>query len=407
MPGMGTGLHTDSPTVVAAFHRALLEQGAVVVLLLVLLAVAWNVLRARQLRLAGLDVDRRAGSQGGVSAPEPLARRVLRVSFGLLWILDGILQGQSSMPLGMAPQVIRPAAASSPTWVQHVDNAMATLWSYHPILLPASAVWIQIGIGIWLLAAPRGTWSRLAGGASVGWGLVVWVFGEAFGQVFAPGQSWLFGLPGAVIFYCVAGALLALPERSWSSPKLGKIVLRVMGAFFVGMAVLQAWPGRGFWHGGAKGTLTSMLRTMARTPQPHLLASWLSAFAAFDTAHGWGVNLVVVLALAAIGAAFLSAHPGLVRAGLVAGIVFCLATWVLVQDLGFLGGVGTDPNSMVPMILVFVAAYLARSRLPVVDGSTVVAIDSAPAARRPPRCAPPALGSAVETAPTPTAAPYG
>jgi len=46
-------------------------------------------------------------------------------------------------------------------------------------------VWIQVGIGIWMLAAPRGSWSRLAGLAGVGWGLVVWVFGESFGGVFA------------------------------------------------------------------------------------------------------------------------------------------------------------------------------------------------------------------------------
>ena len=41
------------------------------------------------------------------------------------------------------------------------------------------------------------------------------------------------------------------------------------------------------------------------------------------------------------------------------GIVFCLADWVLVQDFGFLGGLGTDPNSMIPLIVLFSAGYLA------------------------------------------------
>ena len=50
---------------------------------------------------------------------------------------------------------------------------------------------------------------------------------------------------------------------------------------------------------------------------------------------------------------------------MVAGVVLCLADWVLIEDLGFLGGVGTDPNSMVPMALVFIAGYLAVTRLPV------------------------------------------
>ena len=85
----------------------------------------------------------------------------------------------------------------------------------------ASAVWIQVGIGIWLIVAARGPLSRLAGLVSVGWGLVVWVFGEAFGGIFAPGLTWLFGAPGAVLIYAVAGALIALPERAWHTPSAG------------------------------------------------------------------------------------------------------------------------------------------------------------------------------------------
>ena len=98
----------------------------------------------------------------------------------------------------------------------------------------AASVWIQIGIGLWLLIVPRGRWSRLGGLASLGWGLVVWVFGEAFGGIFAPGLTWLFGAPGAVLFYCAAGALIALPERVWATARPGRIVLRVLGVFFVG-----------------------------------------------------------------------------------------------------------------------------------------------------------------------------
>ena len=29
-------------------------------------------------------------------------------------------------------------------------------------------------------------------------------------------------------------------------------------------------------------------------------------------------------------------------------VVLCLADWVLVEDFGFFGGLGTDPNSMIP-----------------------------------------------------------
>jgi hypothetical protein len=76
------------------------------------------------------------------------------------------------------------------------------------------------------------------------------------------------------------------------------------------------------------------------------------------------VNLVVVIVLAVLGAIFLTARPRLVRYAVWFGIASCLADWVLVQDLGFLGGVGTDPNSMIPMALLFSAGYLALTPLP-------------------------------------------
>ena len=149
-----------------------------------------------------------------------------------------------------------------------------------------------------------------------------------------------------------------------------------MGAFFVGMALLQAWPGRGFWQGqpnphATTGTLPAMVGQMAQTPQPHLLASWVAAFGGFDAAHGWAVNLFAVVALATIGLALLTTRPRVVRVAVVAAIVLCLADWVFIEDFGFMGGVGTDPNSMIPMALILLAGYLAITRIPVSDATVV------------------------------------
>jgi cytochrome oxidase Cu insertion factor (SCO1/SenC/PrrC family) len=377
MPGMGRSLQTNNSTVIAAFESALVHQGLVVLVILALLAVAWNVLRRVQLRqataLGGRQVAVPAGEQG---SPEPAGLRLLRISFGCIWIFDGILQAQVSMPLGMISGVIQPAAAGSPSWVLRLVNLGATIWNNHPVPAAASAVWIQLGIGLWLLVAPRGNWLRLAGAASVVWGLIVWVFGEAFGSIFAPGLTWLFGAPGGVVFYVIAGALVALPERSWSGPRLGRRILAVMGLFFVGMAVLQAWPGRGFWQGqpnphAVAGTLTGMVQSMVQTTQPGFLSSWVASFAAFDAAHGWAVNLFAVATLATIGVAFLIGRPRVVFWAVVAGILLCLFDWVLIEDLGFLGGVGTDPNSMIPMLLVFGTGYLAITRLPLKVPETI------------------------------------
>jgi len=116
---------------------------------------------------------------------------------------------------------------------------------------------------------------------------------------------------------------------------------------------------------------------MSGTPQPHFLSALLSGFGSFATRHGFAVNLVAVLALAALGAIFLTGRPRLVRYAVWFGIAFCLADWVLVQDLGFLGGLGTDPNSMIPLILLFSAGYVEISSVRVANEVVEVEGDGA------------------------------
>jgi cytochrome oxidase Cu insertion factor (SCO1/SenC/PrrC family) len=418
MPGMNSGLNIDNSTLVTAFRTALLHQGILILAIFAVLAVAW--VSAREWL--------RPPPAARPAVPEPAWRELLRIGFGVLWIIDGLLQGQPGMPAGLPSQVIEPTASSSPGWVQHIVNWAGTTWSYHPIQAGAAAVWIQIGIGVWLIAAPRGLWSRLGGLASVAWGLVVWVFGEAFGGIFAPGLTWLFGAPGAVLFYCAAGALIALPERSWRSPRLGRVILTTGGVFFLGMAVLQAWPGRGFWQGtahGRPGTLTGMISDMSGTPQPAWLAGWVRGFASFTAAHGFAVNLVAVVALAAIGVVLLGAGlgwPGLGRvltaprarplllATVGFTIAFCLADWVLIEDIGIFGGLGTDVNSMIPMALLILTGYLALTvaPAPVVEAPVVEApvvetpVVEAPATATQPATEPAAKPSARPGSPWPS-----
>lgn len=355
MPGMSPGLNIDNHQVVDAFKAALLHQGLIALLVLAVAVACWASVRGR------------ARSKSAAAGPEPTGRLPLTVGFGNLWLFDGLLQLQPKMALGLPSQIIEPAAASSPRWVQHLVSWAGTTWSYHPVQAAAAVVWIQVGLGIWMLAAPRGPLSRLAGIVSVGWGLVVWVFGESFGAIFAPGLSWLTGAPGAALLYVVAGLLIALPDRAWRSARLGRLMLAGLGAFGVGMAVLQAWPGRGFWQGvshGQLGRVAGMAESMTLTPQPGFLIDVLARFADFDAAHGFAVNLFVVMVLAVAGAAFVSGRAWLIRPALIGFAVVCLAAWVVTQDLGFLGGLGTDPNSMIPLILLAVSGYLAYVRAP-------------------------------------------
>ncbi len=314
---------------------------------------------------------------------EPRGRQVIRIGFGVLWILDGLLQAQPAMPLGLATNVTEPSADGAPGWVRALVDFAARGWTYHPVNAAAAAVWIQIGIGIWLVTAARGPWSRLGGLASVGWGLVVWIFGEAFGGIFAPGLSWLFGAPGAALLYAVAGALVALPDRAWAGPRLGRAVLGGTGLFLTGMALLQAWPGNGFWSGtvdGKPGSLASMVQGMAQTSQPRFLSSLVKAMGTFAAGHGFAVNLVLVVALAAVGLALASGRRAVLRPAIGLLLVLCAAVWVLVQDLGVFGGLGTDPNSMIPFALVAVGGYLALALAP---GASPGPGDHAPGRARP------------------------
>ena len=377
MPGMNSGPSPASPILESAFRSALLQQLTIVALIFLLLLIAWGATRT------ALSGSTPGTFRGGAAAlwREPRARRLLRVGFGVIWLFDGLLQAQPQMAGGLADQVIQPTAASSPGWVQQLVNWGVTAWDYHPVSAAASAVWIQVGIGLWMIVAVSGWSARLAGLACVAWGLIVWVFGEAFGGIFAPGLTILFGAPGAALLYVVGGALVALPLRAWDGPRTGRLLLAGAGAFFLGMALLQAWPGRGFWQGtlhGQPGSLASMIQDMAGTSQPRPFEVIVSGFGNFTAAHGFAVNLVAVIALTLIGGGLtVSAvrdDTRLARIAVIAGAVFCLADWVLVEDFGFFGGLGTDPNSMIPFILLFTAGYLAMA--PSAEAAAVTAADA-------------------------------
>jgi cytochrome oxidase Cu insertion factor (SCO1/SenC/PrrC family) len=119
-----------------------------------------------------------------------------------------------------------------------------------------------------------------------------------------------------------------------------------------------------------------MVQSMAGTSQPRFLASLVSGFGALVSDHGFAVNLVAVIALTVIGACFLSGRREVARPALAAFLVLCFADWVLIEDFGFLGGLGTDPNSMIPMALLAAGGFLALTPAPA--AVTATAADAAP-----------------------------
>jgi len=143
------------------------------------------------------------------------------------------------------------------------------------------------------------------------------------------------------------------------------LLLAGLGLFLAGMTVLQAWPGRGFWSGS---TLAGMAQSMAVTSQPPATASLVSGFATLARSHGLVVNLVAVIVMGLLALALVAAgvtgRRDLARPAVGAFLALCFLAWVLIQDLGFFGGLGTDPNSMIPFGLLAVTGYLALAPAP-------------------------------------------
>jgi cytochrome oxidase Cu insertion factor (SCO1/SenC/PrrC family) len=123
-----------------------------------------------------------------------------------------------------------------------------------------------------------------------------------------------------------------------------------------------------------------MAQTMSQNAQPGFLSSWLRAFAALTARSGFTVNLIIVAALAVIGLALLSGQRRALRPALALLLLLSAATWVLVQDLGVFGGLGTDPNSMIPLALIVAGGYLALAPATVGQPARATASQPAPAA---------------------------
>ncbi len=348
MPG-NSSVQVDDPTIVQLFYHALRVQ-YIWVLALTIVAAVVIVLVRRHSPTAG--------------AAEPAARTYLRWIFGLFWLIDGVLQHQGGMPLGLANQVVAPVGPGTPFWLHSLVVDGVTLWNRFPIALAAATMWIQLGIGF-LLISSRGTWSRVAAGVSVGWGLLVWVVGNAMGGIFSTSSSFLFGWPGAVLFYVIAGVWLALPPGVFPE-RFSRLTLRFVSGLLVLAALWQLYPDHGFWHGGPVNPVRQMAQTMTSAAQPSWLASWVNSIGRFGAFVGGGLNLMVIIWLGICAYGLWRASTRTIRWPIIVLIGGCVVIWIVVQDAAVFGGLSTDVNSMLPLsALVWCAAPARRHARPI------------------------------------------
>jgi len=356
MPGMGSPSLSSFGLAAPFYHRVAIEALILAVVAFVLIAARFLLYGTAFRGAPALAV--RGGDEAGVATliAEPRARAVLRYGFGALWVLDGLLQLQSSMPTSMISQVIRPSEVGQPHWLVELMQWGTSAWFRHPIWSASGVIWVQIAIGLWLILGREGWFSKLGYLAAAGWGLFVWVFGEAMGQTFGHGGSWLFGAPGGVLFYVAAALVLLAPYAWWQRDKLPRWILMAVGAMLIVFGIQEALPGRGFWS----FQIPQMVESMATVSQPGIIAASLRGFHHLLGANGGAVvNGITVAVLVIVGASFVL-RKGL-RITVPVFALFSVLVWWFIQDLGVLGGTGTDPNSMLPELLLVIVAVMGLS----------------------------------------------
>jgi cytochrome oxidase Cu insertion factor (SCO1/SenC/PrrC family) len=290
---------------------------------------------------------------------EPRSRTYLRFSFGVLWLIDAVLQFQASMPLGLANNVVAPTAGGTPTWLHAIMFDGIGIWNNHPIALAVGTAWIQVGIGVLLLIS-NATVGRIAAGVSVGWAAMIWLVGNGAGGMFQSSNSILFGWPGAALLYIAAGVWLVVPVRTFSE-RFSRYSLRGLSILLAMGAVLQFLPSRDFWQGGNSNALTVMAKTMTKLPQPHPLAWIVTKFGDVAGTLGGGINIIVIIwLLTCAGGLWFASEHGL-RWPTRTFVIGCLFMWVVVQDVPFWGGLATDVNSMLPLAVLAWCASPARA----------------------------------------------
>jgi cytochrome oxidase Cu insertion factor (SCO1/SenC/PrrC family) len=338
MPGMNPNTYDlSNALIVALFRHALFVTG---LLRLTVIAMAFMVALVLTRRILQFNL-----SPEGMT--EPRARTYLRWSFGVIWLVDGVLQFQVSMPLGLANNVVKPLATNTPSWLHALMNHGVLLWNSHPINLAVGVAWLQIGIGLVLLVS-NGMTGRIAGLVSAFWAALVWLIGNGAGGIFVSGASFLFGWPGATVFYAIAGVWLFLkPEvfHRWFS----LVTLRVIAVIVALGALLQVLPSTEFWHGGNSNAMTAMTTYMTKIAQPHWLA-WLSRGVGHVAGSiGGGFNVIVVLWLVVCAGGLWFATKKGWRWPVWTLVAGCLFFWLTSEDTSLFGGLSTDFNSLLPL----------------------------------------------------------
>ena len=279
---------------------------------------------------------------------------MLQLTLAGIWLLDGLLQYQSSMYGAMFGQMIGGTAQGNPGVIADPISWNTALVEHHLVLLNTVFATIQLLLGLGIAYRPT---ARAALAASIAWSLAVWWFGEGLGGVLSGGASPVSGAPGAVILYALLAVLLWPADRPGVTAPF--VAARAVGAPAARLLWLVLWGSLAYFAltpaNRAPSALPDMIVGMTGG-EPGWVTGLENHAAAVLANQGLTASIVLAVALAVIAiGVFLP--PPLARSTLVLALVVAAFIWVFGEAFGqILTGGATDPNSG-PLLALLALAY--------------------------------------------------
>jgi hypothetical protein len=234
--------------------------------------------------------------------------------------------------------VLAPNLQNQPSIIEHIVSFGIHIFSLNIFWFDLASALIQLLIGILLMFPFQTNVQRFGLWLSIGWALVVWIFGEGFGDLFTGSATFYAGAPGSALLYLVIAFCLLY---SWHK----KLPL-MAGVIFLLGAVLNLMPT--FWQSG-------MLSMLSTTPG---ISHMLGTFGSQGVLYG---NILALDILILLGF-FLIFIPN--RSVAWATISFLIIVWAIGQSFGglqsFWSGTATDPNSA-PLLILFILPILVST----------------------------------------------
>lgn len=129
-------------------------------------------------------------------------KAVLRVLFGIFWLIDGALKFQPGL-VEAFPDMVKGAADGQPAWLAGWFSFWASTTSSNPAFFVYSTGILEVAIGACLIL---GFLRKLAYTASFFVSLVIWSVPEGFGGPYGPGSTDI----GTGIVYALASLLFLI-----------------------------------------------------------------------------------------------------------------------------------------------------------------------------------------------------